>query len=64
MAALKAEIEALKRDYIQVLQSSISVPTGDVIDGTAVTLYGGSAVCTTTCLLFARAQLLHVLGLL
>ena len=42
---LLATIEKWKRDYIYLLQSCISLPTGDVIDGMEVNLFGGSRVC-------------------
>lgn len=37
-------IEQWKRDYVYLLQSSITVPTGDLTDGMEVRLYGGNRV--------------------
>ena len=41
---IEAEICRWKRDYLFVLQSVITVPTGDVMDGMEVNLYGASSV--------------------
>ena len=41
---LEGIIEKWKRDYVYVLQSSITVPTGDLTDGMSVSLYGGNRV--------------------
>ncbi|CAD5123603.1 DgyrCDS11933 [Dimorphilus gyrociliatus] len=38
---LENEIEQWKRDYVLLLQSCITVPTGDISDGVSVNLYGG-----------------------
>ncbi|XP_074655918.1 TBC1 domain family member 2B-like [Tubulanus polymorphus] len=39
---LLATIECWKRDYLMLLQSSISVPSGDILDGMEVNLFGGN----------------------
>ncbi|CAH1785700.1 unnamed protein product [Owenia fusiformis] len=42
MTQLHAEVDNWKRDYVFLLQSSITVPTGDVSDGIEMNLYGGN----------------------
>ena len=37
-------MEQLKRDYVYTLQSCVTIPTGDVMDGMSVKLYGGDVV--------------------
>ncbi|XP_064648922.1 uncharacterized protein LOC135501087 isoform X6 [Lineus longissimus] len=39
---LESTIEKWKRDYLSILQSCISVPSGDILDGMEVNLYGGN----------------------
>ena len=41
---LESRVEAWKRDYVYLLQSCITVPTGDVGDGIEVRLFGGNTV--------------------
>ena len=41
---LMLQIEQWKRDYTFLLQSNISVPTGDLTDGFELNLYGGNRV--------------------
>jgi len=41
---LNAVIQAWKDDYIFLLQSCITVPNCDVVDGWRVKLFGGDAV--------------------
>jgi len=38
-------IQAWKDDYIFLLQSCITVPNADVIDGWLIKLFGGDTVC-------------------
>ncbi|ELU05733.1 hypothetical protein CAPTEDRAFT_200029 [Capitella teleta] len=40
--ALDSKIESWKRDYVFLLQSCITVPTGDMVDGMEVNLHGGN----------------------
>ena len=41
-------MEKWKRDFVLLLQSSITVPTGDIMDGMEVKLYGGNIVSVVT----------------
>ena len=58
---IEAEICRWKRDYLFVLQSVITVPTGDVMDGMEVNLYGASSV--SVLLVSSFVQLLVVIVL-
>ena len=44
MTDIYGEVEKWKQDYLYILQSSITVPTGDLMDGLEVKLYGGNTV--------------------
>ena len=44
MANICGEVDKWKKDYVYLLQSSITVPTGDLMDGMQVKLYGGNTV--------------------
>ena len=46
---MEAEVEKWKRDYILLLQSCITIPTGDIMDGMQVNLYGGNIVSFKSC---------------
>lgn len=41
---LESELERWKRDYVFLLQSTISFPSGDAMDGGEVNLFGGNIV--------------------
>ena len=43
---IESEIEKWKRDYVFLLQANITVPTGDLMDGLEVKMYGGDRVRT------------------
>ena len=47
---LEGDVDKWKRDYVYLLQSSVTVPTGDLTDGMEVSLYGGNRVCVYLCI--------------